>query len=152
MYASPLAGKITFVRDQFLADEGKYGVEAAVKDSTGKVLIPGKRYKSEFGLSVIAKYKGKVSKNMDLNTKLVLYNNYFDTDKSNRWNIDVDWETWLDFTINRFFVASAYFHVIYDHNIKIPVYDMVDGTRTKVGETIHLQLKQNYGLGIAFKF
>lgn len=152
LYASPLAGKITFVNNQILANEGKYGVVAAVKDTAGNVLIPGKRYKSELGLSVIANYKGRVSKNIELKSKLVLYNNYFDQIKSNRWNIDVDWETWIDFTLNKFFVASAYFHVVYDHNIKIPVFDEVEGVRIKTGETIHLQLKQNYGLGIAFKF
>ena len=152
LYASPLAGKITFVNNQDLADDGKYGVTPAIRDLDGTVLIPGKRQKSELGLSIIAKYKGKINKNLDLNSKLMLYNNYFDPVKSNRWNIDVNWETWLDIQINRFFVASAYFHVIYDHDIKVPVFDVVDGERIKVGETIRLQLKQNYGLGIAFKF
>lgn len=152
LYVSPIAGKITFVNNQNLADEGKYGVVAALRDTAGNVLVPGKSRKSELGFSVIAKYKGKITKNLDLNSKLMLYNNYFDPVKSNRWNIDVNWETWLDITINKFFVASAYFHVIYDHDIKIPVFEMIDGERTKVGETIHLQLKQNYGLGIAFKF
>lgn len=152
LYASPMAGKITFVNNQALADQGKYGVVAAIKDTNGIVLVPGERRKFEFGFSVIAKYKGKISKSIDLNTKLMLYNNYFDPDVTNRWNIDVDWESWFDITINRFFVANVYFHLLYDHNIKIPVYDVVDGTRTKVGETIHLQLKQNVGLGIAFKF
>ncbi|RLD39149.1 MAG: hypothetical protein DRI74_01625 [Bacteroidetes bacterium] len=152
IYASPLAGKITFVNNQDLANEGKYGVVAAVRDSLGNILIEGEKRKSELGISIIAKYKGKINKNLDLNTKLMLYNNYFDPVKSNRWNIDVNWETWFDIIINRFFVASAYFHVIYDHDIKIPVFDMVDGNRIKVGETINLQLKQNYGLGIAFKF
>jgi len=151
-YGSPLAGKITFVSNQALADKGKYGVVAAVKDTSGIIIVPGERRKSELGFSVIANYKGKVSKNMDVNSKLMLYNNYFDPVKANRWNIDIDWETWVDMKINKFFVASAYFHVIYDHDIKIPVYDVVDGVRTKVGETINLQLKQNYGLGIAFKF
>lgn len=152
LYASPLAGKITFVSNQDIANEGKYGVTAAVVDTLGNILVPGNRRKSELGFSVIANYKGKLSKNMDLNSKLMLYNNYFDPVKSNRWNIDVNWESWLDIRINRFFVASAYFHVIYDHDIKIPVFEVVDGVRTKVGETINLQLKQNYGLGIAFKF
>jgi len=152
LYGSPLAGKITFVNNQALANEGKYGVVAAVLDSVGNILVPGQRLKSELGFSFIAKYKGKLSKNIDLNTKLMLYNNYFDPVKRNRWNIDIDWETWFDFTINRFFVASAYFHIIYDHDIKIPVFEVVDGARTKVGDTINMQFKQNYGLGIAFKF
>ena len=152
LYASLLAGKMTFVSNQTLANKGKYGVVPAIKDSTGNILVPGKRIKSELGFSIIAKYKGKVCKNVDLNSKLMLYNNYFDAEKSNRWNIDVNWETWLDMTINKFFVASAYIHMIYDHDIKVPVFENINGQRTKIGETISLQLKQNYGLGIAFKF
>ncbi len=152
LYASPLAGKITFVNNQNLADDGKYGVVAAVRDTSNNILVSGERRKYELGLSFIAKYKGKLAKNIDLNSKLMLYNNYFDPVKKNRWNIDVDWEAWFDIKINRFFVASAYFHAIYDHNIKIPVYETQNGERIKVGETVHLQLKQNYGLGIAFKF
>lgn len=152
IYASPFAGRLTFVNNQDMANEGKYGVTPAVKDTSGVILIPGKRLKTELGISVIANYKGKVTKNVDLVSKLMLYNNYFDSDIANRWNIDVNWETWLDIKINKFFVASAFFHMIYDDDIKIPVFEIVDGKRTKVGETVSLQLKQNYGLGIAFKF
>lgn len=152
LYASPFAGRMIFVRNQDMANEGKYGVIAAVKDTAGVILVPGERIRSELGFSVIANYKGKLTKNVDLVSKLTLYNNYFDKDKANRWNIDVNWESWFDITINKFFVASAFFNIIYDHDTKIPVFDMVDGKRTKVGETISLQVKQNYGLGIAFKF
>lgn len=152
LYGSPMAGRLTFVNNQSLANAGKYGVAPAIKDEDGNIVVPGKRMKSELGISIIAKYKGKLNKSIDMNSKLMLYNNYVDPDKSNRWNIDINWETWFDITLNKFFVASAYFHLIYDHNITVPVYDFIDDKRTKVGETIHLQLKQNYGLGIAFKF
>ncbi len=152
LYASPLAGKITFVQNQNLANEGKYGVTPALVDTLGNILVPGKTHKSEFGFSIIAKYKGKINKSIDLNTKLMLYNNYLDPEIANRWNVDVDWETWLDMAINKFIVANIYVRTIYDHNIKVPVFDLINGQRTKVGEMVHLQTKQNFGLGLAFKF
>lgn len=152
LYASPLAGKITFVQNQNLANEGKYGVTPALVDTLGNILVPGKTHKSEFGFSIIAKYKGKINKSIDLNTKLMLYNNYLDPEIANRWNVDVDWETWLDMAINKFLVANIYVRTIYDHNIKVPVFDVINGQRTKVGETVHLQTKQNFGMGLAFKF
>lgn len=152
IFLSPMAGKLIFVMDQNLANEGKYGVKPAVKDADGNILEPGKNIKAELGVNVKLRYRKEIFKNIDLSTYLVLYNNYADYDPANRWNIDVDWETLFDFTINKYFVANLYVHMIYDHNIKVPVYEVVDGARVKTGETLSLQVKQNYGLGVAFKF
>lgn len=152
MFFAPVAGKLIFVMNQDLADAGSYGVQAAVKDEDGHVLVPGDNIKAELGVNVKLRYRKELFKNIDVSSTMNLYNNYADPDPSNRWNIDVDWETLFDFTINKYFVANLYLHLIYDHNVKVPEYDVVDGDRVKAGESIHLQVKQNYGLGIAFKF
>jgi len=152
IFVSPMAGKLIFVMNQDLANEGKYGVKAAVKNDDGEIIKPGENLKAELGMQIKLRYSHELFKNVDLRSHLVLYNNYADPDLSNRWNIDVDWETLFDFTINRYFVANFYIHLIYDHNTTIPVYEVEDGTRVKTGETIKLQVKQNYGLGLAFKF
>jgi len=152
IFVSPISGKLIFVQNQDLADQGKYGVKPAVKDEEGNVLIPGENIKAELGINVKLRYRKELIKNVDVNSTLVLFNNYADPDPSNRWNIDLDWETMFDFTINRYFVANLYFHMIYDHNVKVPEFDVVDGERVQVGETIDVQIKQNYGLGLAFKF
>lgn len=152
IFLSPMAGKLIFVMNQDLADEGKYGVKPAVKNEAGEILVPGENIKAELGINVKIRYRKEVIKNVDLSSYLVLYNNYADYDPANRWNIDVDWETLFDFTINRYFVANLYLHMIYDHNTKVPEYDVIDGSRVKTGETLKLQIKQNYGLGLAFKF
>lgn len=152
IFVSPMAGKLIFVMNQDLADGGKFGVKPAVKNEEGEILVPGENVKAELGVHVKIRYRKEILKNVDLSSYMVLYNNYADPDLSNRWNIDVDWETLFDFTINKYFVANLYLHLIYDHNTKIPEYDIVDGSRVKSGETLKLQIKQNYGLGLAFKF
>lgn len=152
IFVSPIAGKLIFVRNQDLANEGKYGVKPAVKDEEGNIMVPGERLKAELGVNIRFRYRKEIFKNVDLNSNLILYNNYADIDPSNRWNIDIDWETMFDFTINKYFVANLYLHIIYDHNVKVPDYEVIDGERVKVGETIDVQIKQNYGLGVAFKF
>lgn len=152
IFVSPLAGKLIFVRDQNLANEGKYGVKKAVLDEEGNVLIPGENIKAELGINLRLRYRKELFKNVDVNSNLILYNNYADQDPANRWNVDLNWETLFDFTINKYFVANLYLHMIYDHNVKVPEYEVVDGERVQSGETIDMQIKQNYGLGVAFKF
>jgi len=152
IFVSPMAGKLIFVMDQDLADEGRYGVKKAVKDADGNILKPGENVKAELGINVKVRYRKELFKNIDLSTYLVLYNNYADYNPSNRWNIDVDWETLFDFTINKYFVANLYLHLIYDNDITSPIYEVQDGERVKTGDSVKLQIKQNYGLGLAFKF
>jgi len=152
MFFSPMAGKLIFVMNQDLANEGKYGVKKAVKDADGNILVPGENVKAELGMNLRLRYRKSIMKNIDVSSYLVLSNNYADYRPDNRWNIDVDWETLFDFTINRYFVANLYLHMIYDDDVKVPEYDIVEGERVKVGETAKLQVKQNYGFGLAFKF
>ncbi len=152
IFVSPLAGKLIFVMNQDLADAGQYGVKKAEKDEDGNVIVPGENIKAELGFNIKIRYRKELLKNVDVSSNLVLYNNYADSDLTNRWNIDVEWETLFDFTINRYFVANLYLHLIYDHNVKSPIYEVQDGERVKTGESVKLQIKQNYGLGLAFKF
>jgi len=152
IFYSPLAGKLLFVLDQDLADAGKYGVKKAVKDADGNILVHGENVKAELGMNLRLRYRKEIVKNIDVSSYLVLANNYADYDPSNHWNIDVDWETLFDFTINRYFVANLYLHMIYDDDTKVPEYEIIGGERTKTGETAKLQIKQNYGFGLAFKF
>ena len=152
MFFSPMAGKLIFVMNQDLANEGKYGVKKAVKDADGNILVQGENVKAELGMNLRLRYRKEIVKNVDVSSYLVLSNNYADYRMDNRWNIDVDWETLFDFTINRYFVANLYLHMIYDDDVKVPEYKIVEGNRVKVGETAKLQVKQNYGFGLAFKF
>ncbi len=150
---SPAPGKLTIVMDQELANKGAYGVTPAViDDSTGTVLVNGKNKKAEFGINLVMKFEKELVKNVNAESTLNLYNNYFDENMPNRWNIDVDWESNITFSVNKHISTELYLHLIYDHDINIPIYDIVDGENIKVGEGPRLQLNQSFGVGLSYKF
>ena len=152
LFLSPASGKFTFVLNQELADKGAYGVTPAVLDSNGLVLVPGKNLFCEFGINVLANFAKEVSDNIELSSTLNLYNNYLDDNRSNRWNIDVDWETTVNFTINKRIQTVLFMQLKYDHNVNLPVYEIVDGEKTQVGEGPKLQFKESLGIGITYNF
>ncbi len=151
IFLSPVAGKLTIVMNQKLADKGAYGVTRAVVDSLGNIIAHGKNYQGKLGMNIVTSYKGKISKNIDLNTALNLYNNYIDPDPGNRWNIDVDWDNRLIFKFNNYFATILYFHVKYDDDAVIPQYEIIDGNKVKVSEGPKVQLKESLGLSFTYK-
>ena len=153
VYISPVAGKMTFVTDQRLADLGSYGVEAGYwnvydGDSTW---VKGKNLLSELGINILIKYKQEFRNNISVFSTLNLYNNYMDPNKSNRWNIDVDWETGIKFTINKQISAIINIHLIYDDNIKFTITEVVDGVEVTKQSPI-LQFKESLGIYFLYKF
>jgi len=152
MFISPASGKFVLVLDQELANKGAYGVSPAEYDTANTIIQEGKNVKCQFGLAVVTKFEKEIMKNISLGSKLELYNNYLDEDVSNRWNIDVDWETSLAFKVNAHFSTNFHTHLIYDHDILIPTYDIVDGQEVKVGSGPKTQFKENFGIGLSVKF
>lgn len=153
IYISPVAGKMTFVTDQRLADLGSYGVEAGYwnvynGDSTW---VKGKNILGELGINLLIKYKQDFNNDISIFSTLNLYNNYMDSNKSNRWNIDVDWETGVKFTINKQVSAIINIHLIYDDNIKFTITEIVDGTEITKQSPI-LQFKESLGISFLYKF
>ena len=153
LYISPIAGKLTFVTDQKLADAGSYGVEAGYwnifnGDSTW---VNGKNILTELGINVLIKYKQNFTNDISIFSTLNLYNNYMDPNKSNRWNIDVDWETGIKFTINKQISAIINIHLIYDDNIKFNVTENIDGVEITKQKPI-LQFKESLGISFLYKF
>ncbi len=153
IYVSPVAGKLTFVTDQRLADLGSYGVEAGYwnvynGDSTW---VKGKNLLSELGINILIKYKQDFRSNISVFSTLNLYNNYMDPNKSNRWNIDVDWETGIKFTINKQISAIINIHLIYDDNIKFAITEVVNGEEITKQSPI-LQFKESLGISFLYKF
>ncbi|MDZ7741154.1 MAG: DUF3078 domain-containing protein [Bacteroidota bacterium] len=150
---SPASGKFTFVMDQGLANKGSFGVRPAVfVDSTGEVISKGKNHKAEFGMNVVLKLNKEIFKNIRAESKLNLYNNYLDEDVANRWNIDLDWESNISFVINDHVSTDLFLHMVYDHDTKIPVYEIRGGEKIKVNERPKLQFKESLGIGLSFKF
>ena len=95
IYLSPATGRFTFVNNQTLADSGAFGVDRAIVEG-GIIVKHGKRVRSEFGASLSTGIHKDIFKNVNLVSKLVLFNNYTDKEKPNRKNIDVNWEVMLN--------------------------------------------------------
>ncbi|MBN2639102.1 MAG: DUF3078 domain-containing protein [Bacteroidales bacterium] len=151
IFLSPIAGKMTFVLNQQLANAGAFGVTKAVYDSLGNVLVPGERYFGQLGLNLLWSYKGKVMKNVLYHTNLNLYNNYIEPRPDMRWQVDMDWDNKFTFKINDHFVTLLYVHLKYDPKILFPKYEMIDGINAIVAERTRLQVKETFGLGITYK-
>ncbi len=144
---APIAGKFTFVNEQRHADSGDYGVKKAVLDPvTFAVITPGQRFRPEIGAFVMVMVDYDIFKNVNLKSKLDLFNNYTDENKPNRRNVDVNWETNINMKVNKFMSATLFTHLIYDQDILIEIADRPEqrGPRT--------QFKQVLGIGISYKF
>lgn len=143
-YIAPLTLKSTFVMDETLANQGAFGVDAAVYDAEGNMIKKGKNSRSEFGILLSNEWKREIFKNITLEHKLSLY-----TDYANRFgNVDVTWQLALDMKINNYVRANVGAQLIYDDNIQ--------NKREVNGEQIiegpRVQFKQLLGVGLAYTF
>ncbi len=151
LFMSPVSGKMTFVVNDDIANRGLYGVKKAVLDSVGNVIIPGEHFLGEVGINLFTIYKAEIMKNINLNSALTLHNNYLDFDIRNRWNIDVDFDTRIVFSINNIFATILYMHIKYDHNAKFPNYSIIDGEKVQVSESPKIQINESFGLGVTYQ-
>ena len=151
LFMSPLSGKMTFVKNTELANKGAFGVKKAEVDSAGNIIVPGKQFLGEVGINLLTTYKADLMENIKLNTAITLHNNYLDLDINNRWNIDVDVDTRVIFSVNKLFSTILYMHVKYDHNSLSPNYEIVDGDKVEVSSSPKLQIKESFGLGVSYQ-
>ncbi|MDO9512524.1 MAG: DUF3078 domain-containing protein [Bacteroidales bacterium] len=152
-FISPASGRFTLVLDDVLANAGAFGVTKAVydSDSTHSIIKPGRHIKPEFGINLNIQYKKKIVENVKIESRLVLYNNYFDEDPSNRWNIDINAETNFVFTINKYLTSNIRMNLIYDHDTTITDYVWEENEKVKTGEGPRTQFKETFGIGINYK-
>lgn len=135
IYLSPMAGRMTFVIDRKLADAGAYGVDPAEYNSSNQKIKDGKKCRFEFGATLSARYQQDVVKNVNIASKLLLFNNYTDKVKSNRGNIAVNWETMVNIKAGKYLTTSILTNMIYDQNV--------------IRKT---QFKEAIGVGLSYKF
>jgi len=152
LYLSPMTGKFIFVLDRVIADKGTYTSEPALYDNNGIKVKDGMTIKSDFGFYFKLNYKAEVFENIELNTKFEIFNNYTDKVIENRKNFDIDWESSLMMKVNEFISANLLLHLIYDNDIKVPLYEYKDGKKIQVGGGPRLQFKEVIGVGISYKF
>ncbi|GAB4318235.1 MAG: DUF3078 domain-containing protein [Bacteroidales bacterium] len=151
VFISPASGKFVFVLNDELANKGAYGVTPAVRDTAGNIIVPGLHYNPKFGMNLVVAINRELMKNVNVDTKLNLHNNYMDAVVSNRWNFDMNWETAFNFKINSFLSSMLFLHLMYDHDVMVPYYEKVEGEKVKVGEGPRLQVKENFGIGVTIK-
>lgn len=145
LYLSPLTQKTTLVLDQTLADQGAFGVTAAVYDPvTLELLRRGRKTRTEVGTLITSQWEKEVYKNINLENRLSLYSDYI----NNFGNIDVDWQLQLDMTVNQYVKANINTHLLYDDDIKAK--EEINGEQVTVGPKV--QLKQILGVGISYTF
>lgn len=139
LYLSPVTGKFTFVQDTALSNQGMYGVEKR------------KKFRPELGAYARISFKKDVMKNVNLQSRLELFNNFTDKKLDNRRNVDINWETTLNMKVNKYISASFFLHLIYDHDIPIKVTEIINGQEI-VQTGPRLQIKNVLGVGFSYKF
>lgn len=129
---SPLSSKSTFLMDDSLSTAGAYGVD------------PGKNFRFQGGINFASSFQKDIWENVNLSTNLNLFADY-----EKLGNVDINWETALNFKINKFLSASYSTQLIYDDDIKskeIIVNDATGETRNVAG--VQFKSVMNIGLNI----
>jgi len=154
-YFSPITLKTTLVLDQYLANQGSFGVKKAVYevdplDPDNQILVEeGQKVKAEFGILFTGYMKTEIYKNVFYENRLSLYTDYL-----NRFgNVDVDYDTRLDLVVNAYVKANIGVHIVYDDDIKNKknVTDAT-GAKTQINEGPKMQLRQVLGVGLVYAF
>lgn len=128
-YISPIAGKLTFVNDEYLSDLGAFGVD------------PGDKVKAEFGAYFKARGELDVMENVHLVSTLDLFTAY----NSSFGNVDVNWDVLISMKINKYLSATLNTTLKYDDDVKT-----VDDDGNPRGPKI--QFKEVLGVGLAVNF
>ena len=151
VFMSPLAGKVTFVMNQELADKGAFGVKKGYYDQDS-IWILGENIAPAIGINVIINYKQPISKNINYTTMLNTFYNYLERRDDDRLRLDVNWENTIHFTITKFLSTILFVHLKYDHNTTFPKYEEIEGVQTAVDNVPKLQLKESVGIAFLHKF
>ena len=148
---SPLAGKITFVMNQDLADAGSFGVKKGYYDQDS-IWFPGENIAAVVGVNIIVNYKQPIGKSIVYSTAFNGFYNYTEKRDDNLARIDFNWENNIHFHINKFLSTILFVHLKYDHNTTFPVYETIDGEEVVVDNVPKLQFKESLGIAFVHKF
>lgn len=151
VFMSPLAGKVTFVMNQELADKGAFGVNKGYYNQDS-IWIPGENIAPAIGINVIINYKQPISKSINYTTMLNTFYNYLERRDDDRLRLDVNWENTIHFTITKFLSTILFVHLKYDHNTTFPKYEEIEGVQTVVDNVPKLQFKESIGIAFLHKF
>ena len=150
IFVAPLAGKMTYVNRQYLADEGAYGVQKAVTDTAGNIIKHGKKSRYEFGGRLVLKFKKEINKKISIDSYLDLFSDYL----HNPQNIDVVFNNLITIKIHKLFTASIICQMVYDDDIIIKRDWNKDGKYDNPHDINgpRLQVLSTFALGFGYKF
>lgn len=151
IFMSPMAGKVTFVMNQDLADAGSFGVKKGYYDQDS-LWIPGENVAAAVGVNAIINYNQPIGKNITYTTMLNAFYNYTEKRDDNRLRLDLNWENTLNFAISKHLTTVLFVHLKYDHNTTFPVYEEIDGMETIVDNVPKLQFKESLGIAFVHNF
>lgn len=124
---SPISGKTTFVLNDELADQGRYGVER------------GENVRQEIGPNIKTVYKKAIVENVTFNTNLNLFASYEDLTE-----IDVDWQVKFNMKVNDFLSANVSTHLIYDEDVEVLREDGTTGPAVQFKEVVAVGLNLTF--------
>lgn len=130
-YFSPASSRTTFVEDQFLADQGLFGVDT------------GQNVKFEVGMSLKAALDWTFWKNMTLKTDATFFTPY----NSDFGNIVVDWNVQIEMQVNSVFKAMIGTSLKYDDNVR-----WVDSEGIDRGPKVQFREMITVGIGYTFAY
>ena len=151
VFLSPLAGKITFVMNQDLADQGAFGVKKGYYDQDS-IWVPGENIAAAVGVNVIINYKQPIGKNITYTTMFNGFYNYTEKRDDDILRLDFNWENNINFIITKYITTIFFVHLKYDHNTTFPVYETIDGEEVVVDNIPKLQFKESLGIAFVHKF
>ena len=123
----PVNGKFTFVLDEYLQKEGKYGLER-----------DGQSIRTELGTRVNVVYRLKIYKDITLTNQVNLFSNYL----RHFERVDVGYSGALNLKFNKYINASVNLDLLYDH-------DQIKKLQRK--QTLGIGLRYNIGSENAVK-
>lgn len=104
---SVLSYRNTFVLDTANINQSTHGVDS------------DKRARQEMGGQLVIRNRFNILDGLSVTNAIRLFSNYLDKPK----NVDVDWEMGLNKQINWYFSIRLNLHLIYDDDIRFPVFD-----------------------------
>jgi len=156
---TPVTMKGTFVMDQDLADLGAFGVDPAKYKDTiaeGKIKIEdGKNSKIKLGAFVEFYFKKKLKEDLAYESKLNLFYNYLQDNNIPEGiaPIDFNWQNYFLYKISKVFSASLFFHLAYmPGDVFITRTNVAGIEEITVKPNDKLQIKENFGIGLAYTF
>ena len=133
LFLSPLSSKTTFVNDTSKIKPTNFGLEAGTK----RLWEPG--------LIIKSNWKKKLANNMTYDTKAQFFNNYLSPFKK----FSFDWEQTLTMQVNHYINLMVMSELIYDYNVKFPVYDTAGKV---IDRKPKWQFKELFNVGFNYKF